>query len=291
MNGDIVYRLVRVLVTQIVGQVLIDGEPQLLALNADVLRLHGALIAVDDHGVDPGGCLAGEPAVVSLGHGLAGPAFKGVGAVGSGPCPEIHGLPGQGHIGMHHKFLHIGGNLAPELGLIGNSRGLILRHGDPDLLAGLHNDTLGLSGLVRALIGVDDYILYKAGHIGVVPALRQRLHFLAGPGGEGIGAVVGPGPQIGRAPVLRHLNDHGNHGGFLLCRIRKSRHGQHAQQQHSGQQNCNDLFHGLPSCIFVGKPNIAPSFSVVNGESRKQFRCEIWSFHTYSYFVICAFHP
>ena len=93
MYGHIVHGLVGVFVAQIVGQVLVDGDPQLLPLNADVLGLDGSFVAVDDQGVDPGGGFAGEPAVVSLLHSLARPAFKGIGAVRRRPRPQIHGFP------------------------------------------------------------------------------------------------------------------------------------------------------------------------------------------------------
>ena len=53
MYGHIVHGLVGVFVAQLVGQIFIDGDPQFLALNADILGLDGSFVAVDDQGVDP----------------------------------------------------------------------------------------------------------------------------------------------------------------------------------------------------------------------------------------------
>ena len=93
MYGHIVHGLVGVFVAQLVGQIFIDGDPQFLALNADILGLDGSFVAVDNQGIDPCGGFAGEPAVVSLLHSLARPAFKGIGAVRRRPRPQIHGFP------------------------------------------------------------------------------------------------------------------------------------------------------------------------------------------------------
>ena len=235
MHGDVVHRLVGILVAQLIGQILVNGDPQLLALDAHVLGLLGAVVAVYDQGIDPGGRLAGEPAVVALPHGLARPAFKSVGAVRRGPGPQVHGFPGQGNIGVDHELLHVGRDLAPQLSIIGDGRGLILRNRDPDLLTGLHRDAVGLNRLVRALVRVHDDVLHEVGNVGVVPALCQSLHFLTGPGRKGVGPVVCPGPQIRSIPALRHLNDHGDHDliRFRLT-LRESRCGQHPKQHHNG---------------------------------------------------------
>ena len=56
MYGHIVHGLVGVFVAQFVGQIFIDGDPQFLALNADILGLDGSFVAIDDQGVDPGLC-------------------------------------------------------------------------------------------------------------------------------------------------------------------------------------------------------------------------------------------
>ena len=55
MYGHIVHGLVGVFVAQLVGQIFIDGDPQFLALNTDILGLDGAFVAVDDQGGDPDG--------------------------------------------------------------------------------------------------------------------------------------------------------------------------------------------------------------------------------------------
>ena len=268
MYGHVLHGLVGVFVAQIVGQILVDGDPQLLPLNADVLGLDGSFVAIDDQGVDPGGGFAGEPAVVPLLHGLARPAFKGVGTVRRRPRPQIHGFPGQGNIGVNDKLFHIRGNFAPQLRLVGDGSGKIFRDRDPHFLTGLYHDAFGLDSRIGALIGVYDDILDKGGDIGVIPALGQGVHFLAGPRRKGVGAVIRPSPKIRDAPALRNLDDHGDHG-FVCALVRESRHGQHSEKQHDGQQNSKHLFHGLTSCFFVGKPNIASVFPIVNAGLRK----------------------
>ncbi len=136
---------------------------------------------------------------------------------------------------MDDEFFNVGGDLVPGLGLVGDGGGGVTCYGDPDLLPGFDNKTLGLSGGIGAVVGVDDDVLYKAGDIGIVPAAVQLFHFLAGPCGKGVGAVVRPCPQAGGFPALRHLNHHGDHFLFLGG---ESRHGQAAKAQYQRQQNC-----------------------------------------------------
>ena len=66
MDRNVVHSLVGVLIAQVVGQILVNREPQFLALHGNIRGLNGALIAVYDQGVDPGGRLAGEPAILSV---------------------------------------------------------------------------------------------------------------------------------------------------------------------------------------------------------------------------------
>ena len=169
---------------------------------------------------------------------------------------------------MNNKLFHIRGNLAPQLRLVGDGSGQIFRDRDPHFFTGLYHDTIGLDGGIGALIGVYDDILDKCGNIGVIPALGQGVHFLARPSREGVGAVIRPSPQIRDAPRFRNLDDHGDHG-FVRILLRESRHGQHPEEHHNGQYNCKYLFHGLTSCFFVGKPNIAPVIPTVNAGLRK----------------------
>ena len=112
---------------------------------------------------------------------------------------------------MDDEFFHIRRNLTPQLRLIGNGSGRVLRHRDPHFLAGLHNNSVGLNGGIGTLVGVYDDILDKARDIDVIPALCQRLHLFPRPGGEGVGTVVCPGPSVRRIPALGYLDHNGYH--------------------------------------------------------------------------------
>ena len=154
---------------------------------------------------------------------------------------------------MNDKLFNIGRDLAPQLRLVSDGGSQIFRDRDPHFLTGLYHDAFGLDSRIGALIGVHNDVLDKTGNIGVIPPLSQSVHFLAGPCREGIGTIIRPSPKIGRAPALRNLNDHGDHG-FIRTLVRESRHSQHSEKHHNGQQNSKYLFHGLPSCFLLVSP-------------------------------------
>ena len=128
-----------------------------------------------------------------------------------------------------------------------------LNRNDESGMVNLYHDAFGLDSRIGALIGVHNDVLDKIGNIGVIPPLSQSVHFLAGPCREGIGTIIRPSPKIGRAPALRNLNDYGDHG-FIRTLVRESRHSQHSEKHHNGQQNSKYLFHGLPSCFLLVSP-------------------------------------
>ena len=137
---------------------------------------------------------------------------------------------------MYHKPLHIFGDFCPQLGFVGNRSTQVFGNGNPNLLAGLYSQSIGLHRIVRALVGIDNDILHIFRHIGVVPTLGQNVHFLSRPSGKGIGSVIRPRPQAGFAPALGHLDSHRHHG-YRLCVLCQSRHRQHGHQEHCSKQN------------------------------------------------------
>ena len=174
---------------------------------------------------------------------------------------------------MDGELLHIGGDFAPKLSLVGNGGGQILCNGDPHLFACFHGHGISLDGALRALRSVYDDILDEAGNVSIVPTLCQRLQRFSWPGGEGVGAVVGPGPQIGSLPALRDTDHDGNHFGVCCC---IGCYGQQGHQQHNGNKNRDCLFHEFSLLFFVAEPNIASGKISVNGDLRKQFPILYW---------------
>ena len=154
---------------------------------------------------------------------------------------------------MNHKLFHIGGNLSPKLSFVGNSRSGIFPDRNPNLLASLHHNTLCLNCRFRILIGVYNHILNKVRHPDIVPSLCQRFHGLTGPGCKGVGAIVGPCPQVGRIPAIRHFHDHRYHLVFLLG---KSRQRQARYCQHKCNENSDCLFHRFSLLLFLSLNSI-----------------------------------
>src|SRR5699024_3678231 len=69
MDSNVLCRLVGILIGQVIGQVLVNCEPQLLTLNGNILCLDGGVISTDNQRIDPGGSLCSKPAVLPFGHG------------------------------------------------------------------------------------------------------------------------------------------------------------------------------------------------------------------------------
>ena len=167
---------------------------------------------------------------------------------------------------MNHELLHIRGNLAPQLGLVGNVRGLILRDSDPDLLTGFHDNAVGLNRRVGALVGIDDDVLNKTRNVNVVPALSQNLHLFTGPGSESVGTIICPGPSVRNLPPLRNLDHNRNH--FRVFRS-EDRHRQTRYHKHDSNECSDCLFHRFSLLFFIAEPNIPSVFCTVNERLRK----------------------
>ena len=227
MNGNIRNSFIRIFVAYLVGQILVDGDPQLLAFNSDILCLNSTLVAIDDQGVDPGGSLAGEPAIVPFNHRFPRPRFKCIRTIRCRPCPHIYCFPRQRNIRMNNELLNVCGDLTTHLCLIRNFSRQVLCNGDPDFFPSFDNDAIRLNRSVSTLIGIHNDILNEIRNPGVVPALCQFIHCLTGPGIKCIRAIVCPSPQIGGLPVLWHLDHHGNHFAVFFSKRCQRQAGYH----------------------------------------------------------------
>ena len=112
---------------------------------------------------------------------------------------------------MNDKLLNVSRDFTTELCFVGDFCGLVFCNGNPDFLTGFDYDTIGLDGCIGALVGIDDHILDEIGNPDVVPALSQLFQGFAGPGGKCVGAIIGPGPQIGSIPAFGYFDHHRNH--------------------------------------------------------------------------------
>ena len=141
---------------------------------------------------------------------------------------------------MDGYLLDVLGDVGVHLRVIADGRRVVVRHGYPGGLARLDHHALGLH---RAGVGVDDYVLDEAGDIAVVPAgVAEGIGLLARPGGKGVGAVVGPGPEAGRLPALGHADADRDH--LLPLRQRRRAQREQADERH---KDSKQLFHFLTS--------------------------------------------
>ena len=141
---------------------------------------------------------------------------------------------------MNGYLLNILGYLGVRLRVVADRRRVVLSHRDPDGLSSLDNHALGLH---RAGVCVHDHVLDKAGDVAVIPAgVAELVGLLAGPGCKGVRAVVGPSPETGRLPGLRHAHADRNH---LLTL--GQRRGAEGQQAGADEQERKELFHSKTS--------------------------------------------